>query len=224
MNKLAIFTTLFLSMFLATQGNASIKRQFQDMKMASQQMIEKQSFTNLAAADLDAALDGHAGNTAAAAVVVSTMLAQPDSPRNVVVTPGGTTADVAACVVVVAGTDIFNKAISENFSFLENASTATTGAKAFKTVTSVTFPANCEDSTYGATWDVGYGEKIGMKRCMDYAGHVVFTTIDGAKETTAPTMAASASAVSGNTVDFHGTMNGTSDFELFFFQNFRCFP
>ncbi len=195
-----------------------------DIKLATQQMIEKQSITDPIAAGTANVLSAFAGNTSGAAVTRTTFVAQPDVPRNLVITPGGSTADVAACDVVVNGTDFYDAALSETFSFLANASSATTGAKAFKTVTSVVFPALCEDSPYVASWSVGFGEKLGLKRCLDKAGHVLFSTIDGAKEATAATIAVSASAISGNTADFNGTMDGSADFELFFIQNFACFP
>jgi hypothetical protein len=125
-------------------------------------------------------------------------------------------------VIVVAGTNYNGQSISENFTFAADASTAQTGSKAFKTISSVTFPANCESGSFAATWSIGYGEKIGIKHCLDQAGHIVFSTLNGAKEGTAPTMAVNATAVESNTADYNGTMNGSNDFELFYFQNFRC--
>lgn len=217
---------LFVFTFSTFSFAIPIKRQFRDMKLVTQQLVEKQSFTNPEAAGTADVLSAHAGNTAADAVTVTTFVAQPDLSRNLSITPAGTTADVASCTVVVNGTDFHGQTISEDFVFAENASTATTGSKAFKTVSSIVFPANCEDSPYGATWSAGYGEKLGLKRCLDAAGHIVMSTIDGAKESTEPTMAADASNIEGNTADFNGTMDGTSDFELFFYQNFQqsCFP
>ncbi len=224
MKRTKISIIALLGLLFSVSAYPAVQRLFQDAKLPTQQMVEKQTITNPAAAGTADVLSAHAGATSAAAASATTFVAQPDVPRNLVITPAGTTADVAACTIVVTGTDFFGAAVTENFAFLANASSATTGAKAFKTVTSVAFPAGCEDSPYGATWSVGYGEKLGLKRCMDSAGHILFSTIAGAKEATAPTMVASASAVSGNTADFNGTMNGSNDFELFFFQNFRCVP
>jgi hypothetical protein len=202
------------------------KRGFRDMKLPTQKMIEYQAFTDLAAAAADNALDGVDGPSSAAAVQITSFDAQPDAPRNVYITPGGTTAHVAACTVTVTGTNINDEVITEDLAFAENASTATTGSKAFKSITSVDFPADCEDTSFAATWDMGYGEKIGLKRCMDQAGHLVFTTVAGAYEATRATVAADASNVEGNTLDFNGTMNGSNDFEAFFIQNFAqsCYP
>ena len=203
---------------------AAVERKSRDLKLPSQQMVEKQSITNPAAAGTADVLSANAGNTSAAAATVTTFLAQPDVPRNLVITPGGSTGDVAACNVVVTGTNIKGRVITETFAFAENASSATTGTKAFKTITSVAFPAACEDSPFLASWSVGYGEKLGVKQCMSAPGHIFFSTLDSgsgfAKEGTAPTMVSDADEVEKNTADFNGTMNGSNDFELFFMQNY----
>lgn len=217
------FLALVLGLALMpTNSHAFIHRMLQDTKLPTQQMIEKQTFTNPAAAGTTQILSGVDGPSSAAAAVVSSFAAQPDVPRNLVITPGGTTGDVEACVITVTGTNFKANVISEDFTFLANASTAQTGAKAFKTVTSVSFPANCESGGFAATWSMGYGEKLGLKNCLASAGHILFSTLNGAKEATAPTMAAHVSAVESNTADFNGTMNATNDFELFYIQNFRC--
>jgi hypothetical protein len=143
-------------------------------------------------------------------------------PRNVVITPGGTNGDVESCVVTVTGTNFFGNAMSETIPIGANQIGSTTGALAFKTVTQVDWPANCESGGFAATWYIGVGEKLGLKRCVDSAGHFLFSTLNGAKEATAPTLAVG-SSVQGNTSDFNGSMNTANDFELFFFQNFTCF-
>jgi hypothetical protein len=195
-----------------------------DMKLATQQLVEKQTFTDPSVAGTNQILNAHAGATSAATVTVTTFAGQPDIPRNLIITPGGTTNDVEACTITVNGTNIFNRAISEDFAFEENASTATTGSKAFKTVTSVVFPADCESGGFAATWSIGRGEKLGLQRCMASPGHLVFSTVAGAYETTRATVTADVDEIEKNTVDFNGTMNGSNDFEAFYFQNFRCFP
>lgn len=210
-------------MMAANVFASPIKRQFQDMKFPTQKAIESQSFNNILAASTTYVLLSSAGPTSAATTVVSTFNAQPDVARNLVVTPGATTGDVEACVVTVSGLNYGSSAMSETFTFLANASTAQVGNKAFKTVSSVSFPANCESGGFAATWNIGLGEKIGLKRCMDNAGDILFSLLNGAKEATAPTMAVSATAMESNTADFNGTMNGANDFVLYFFQNYGCF-
>lgn len=217
----AVFAVLLFSTFAQAQ---SVRRLMQDVKLPTQGVVEQQAFTNLLAASTTRVLSGNAGATSAAAATVTTFAAQPDSPRNLVVTPGGTTTDIEACVITISGTNIFDKAISETFTFTANQNTAVTGAKAFKTVSSVAFPANCESGGFAATWSVGIGEKIGLKRCMAEAGAWVQSSIDGAYESTRATVVADADEVEKNTADFNGTMNGSSDFKAYFIQNYGCFP
>lgn len=211
-------------MFTALTASAAYKRYFEDPKWPNDKSIHAQSIVNPAAAGTTNVLSANAGNTASTAVSVTSFVAQPDVPRNLVITPGSTTADVADCTVVVTGTDILGGEAVEGFGFAANASGATTGSKAFKTITSIVFPAGCEDSPYEATWSVGYGEKLGVDRCMDNAGDILFSLLNGSKEATAPTMAANVSTVELNTADFNGTMNGSSDFVLYNFHNYRCNP
>lgn len=220
-----IFFLFMLSIcFSMTAEAQSVRRLFQDVKLPTQGVVEQQSFTNLLAASTTRVLSGNAGATSAAAATVTSFAAQPDSPRNLVITPGGTTTDIEACVITVSGTNIFDKAITEAFTFTPNQNTAVTGAKAFKTVTSVAFPANCESGAFAATWSVGIGEKIGLKRCMAEAGAWIQSSIDGAYEATRATVAADADEVEKNTADFNGAMDGSSDFKAYFIQNYGCFP
>lgn len=219
MNKLFL---ILMILFVSTPSFAWVKRFYTDVKLPTQQMVEKQTFTAPAAAGTTDMLSGVDGPSSAAAATITSFVTQPDLPRNLVITPGGTTGDVEACVIVVTGTNIKDAVITENFTFLANASTAQTGSKAFKTVTSVFFPANCESGGFAATWSMGFGAKFGVNKCMDFAGNYFFTTLSGAKEATAPTTAADATHIESNTVNFNGTKNGSNNFEYFFIQNYRC--
>jgi len=216
--------TILVHGYGCTMAHAYVVPTQRDLKPATQVMLERQDFGTPVAASTAYVKATFAGNSTTTAVTLSSFLAQPDVPRNLVITPGSTTADVAACDVVVNGTNFFGAAISETFSFAENASSATTGSKAFKTVTSVVFPANCEDSPYTATWSIGIGEKIGLKRCMANAGDWVWSQVGGVYETTRATMAADTNEVEKNTADFNGTMDGSARFLGFFIQNFACLP
>lgn len=191
-----------------------------------QAMLEQQFFTNPAAAGTADIVSGHAGITTTADVSITSFVAQPDLPRNLSMTTAGTAADVGECTVTVSGTDFNSASISEEFTVTENTSVSAVGNKAFRTVTSISIPEECEASPYGVTWSVGYGEKLGLKNCLLNAGTWVFSTVAGAYESTRATIAASSSAVSGNTADFNGTMNGSNDFIGYFIQNWAasCFP
>jgi len=195
-----------------------------DVKFPTQQMVEKQTFTNPAAAGTADVLSAHAGNTSAAAATASTFVAQPDVPRNLVITPGGTTGDVEGCFVTVTGTDFNGASLTEQFQFVPNQSTGSTGVKAFKTVSLVSFAAGCESGSFAATWSVGYGERLGLKSCVANAGDFFFSLLNGSKEATAPTLYVHATILASNNADFNGTMDGSADFVLYFMQNFNCFP
>lgn len=223
------FKTIFIAVLALTfAGEAfaqSNQRLWRDIKLPTQRLLERQVITNPAAAGTTDVLSANAGNTSASAASVTSFVAQPDVPRNLVITPGTSTVDVAACTITVSGTDYFGDSISEGFAFSNNASGATTGSKAFKTVSSVSFPAGCEDGNYAATWSIGYGEKLGLKRCMT-GDHIVFSSVAGTYEATRPTVAYSSTVISSNTADFNGTMNGSNDIETFFVQSHeaQCQP
>ena len=219
--KLLIFILLFTFAFTAS---AYVVPTYRDIKPASQQMIEKQSIAGPEIADPDQVLTTHAGPTSAAVVTVTTFTAQPDFPRNITITPTGTTTDVEECDVTVSGTNIHNRAISEVLAFAANASTATAGTKAFKTVTSVSWAADCESGGFAATWTVGVGDVLGLKACMDKAGYVIQTVFDGVYEATRATCVADADEVEKNTCDINGTLDGAKVVDFFFMQNFRCKP
>lgn len=224
MKKSFLVLSVLLALGFAASSQAAPKRMFQDLRLPTQQIVEKQSFGALAAASANNVLSASAGPTSAAAASVTSFAAQPDVARNLVITPGGTTGDIEACVITVSGTNKYDRSISETFTFVADQSTAVTGAKAFKSVTSVAFPADCESGGFAATWSVGQGEKIGLKNCLDTAGDWLQSSVAGAYESTRATVVASASAVESNTADFNGTMNGSNSFVGYFFQNFRCNP
>lgn len=219
-----IFAFILGFVLITVAAHAAVERREFDLKLPSQQQVEKQTIPAPALGASGAVLNDNAGNTSAAAVLVSSGFTQPDVPRAISITPGGTTADVAACTITVTGKNIQNQTISDTFAFAANASTVTTGTKAFKSITSVSFPAACEDSPFGATWDVDTTDKLGLRRCMDKAGHALMTTFAGAYETTRATVTADNDEVEKNTVDPNGTLDATKDLEVFYFQNFRCKP
>lgn len=157
-------------------------------------------------ADVDRLLNDQATSNSAITTVTS-FLAQPDVPRSISITPGGTTTDVPAGDVTITGTDIGDNVITDTITFAANASTAGHTAKAFKTVTSIVFPI--QDTTGAATYDVGVSDKIGLpdklSRNTVFAAH-----LGGTRETTAPTVTVSSTVLSQNTVDLNSAHNGTA--------------
>lgn len=90
---------------------------------------------------------------------VSSGITQPDVPRALSVTPGGTTSDLLNSAVVVTGRNVEGKVITESFQLVPSSSTIINGSKAFMTVTSVFFPAQ---GGTGATITVGTQNKLGV--------------------------------------------------------------
>lgn len=210
-----VFATLLIP---TAYANGPWNRFFQDAKMPTQAMLEHYQW-------LDPALSQTVLSAGAANInlptTFSTFAAQPDFPRNIVITPTGSTGSVVAGTGVVTGTNIYGKVITENFSFTNAQSTATTGSKAFKTVTSVLFPA---PNNTGVTVNVVTGIKLGIPRCMDVAGNYVFSEYEGVYETSRGTAAVNSTAVESNTFQANGTLDGAHDVDYFYVQNFRCYP
>lgn len=208
----------FILLFFAFEALAYVVPTFRDIKPSTQIMIEKQT---IAAPALTSAtvMKALTATSASVTTTISTFLAQPDVPRNIIITTGGTTADCKLATVVVNGTNFYGTAISENFAIADNQAGATTGTKAFKTVSSVVIPA--QDGA-GCTYSVGVGSKLGLKACMATADHFFHAGLGGVKEATAPTVTADASHVESNGATLSGSLDGAKAVILFFAQNFAC--
>lgn len=196
---------------------ASYQRMPLNVKLPSQEVLEHYTVTPQLASN--PYVNDYAGSTASLPVTLTTFASQPDTARNLVVTPGGTTGDVEAGNVTIAGWDAQGKAISEDFAFLADASTPVTGNKAFSKITSITFPA--ESNSNGATWDITPGNKLGLPKCLDGSGFYIKGMVDKAA-LTGETLAVNASTLSGNTVIPNPLPDGTRVFDFLYVQNFRC--
>jgi len=136
--------------------------------------------------------------------VVTTAITNPDVPRNITATSGGTAANITAVQVIVAGTDHAGIAITETLpAFTATSATTVSGSKAFKTVTSITIPANGT----GVTTAIGSGTKVGLSRRLS-RDTVLNAYLNGVREGTRPTVAFDATNMSGNTVILNSTLNG----------------
>lgn len=139
--------------------------------------------------------------------VVTTGITNPDVPRNVTATAGGTAADIKAIQVTVAGTNAEGVAISEQLpAFTENTAGTVVGSKAFATVTSITIPAH--DGT-GATTAVGTGAKVGLGARYSQ-DPVIAAYLNNVREGTLPTVATSSSALESNTATLNSALAGTA--------------
>lgn len=156
-------------------------------------------------ADADGILDDQATSASAVTTVTTGFLAQPDVARQISVLPGGTTADVPAGDVTIVGTDIFGNAQTDTVTFAANASTAQNTTKAFKTVTSISFPI--QDGA-GATYDVGWTGALGLPVALP-TNSVIRAALNGTLEGTAPTLTA-ASTPQATLIDLNSALNGSA--------------
>lgn len=150
-------------------------------------------------------------------------ITNPDVPRNLTITAGGTTNDIAAGNVTITGTNVEGKVISETFALADNQTGTVTGNKAFKTVTSVVFPA--ADGT-GATIAVGYGSKLGLNHRLVPDRSTIVVVQDTAVDGSAPTIQAAPSAsaidneeVESNTVTPSTLPDGTTFLTIFYWYH-----
>lgn len=144
---------------------------------------------------------------------ITTGFVQPDFPRNVTATAGGTATDIKAIQVVVNGTDYSDSVLQETLPvFTVDTAGTVTGSKAFKTITSIVIPAH--DGT-GATTALGYGAKLGFNTAL-VGNSVILGTADGVYETTRPTIAFSATAIASNMITFNTALDGAKDFMVLF--------
>jgi hypothetical protein len=189
-----------MSRFLGLLGTDVFGVGLKEMRVGKLELTAEQAAT----LDVDGILDGQE-SAADAVTTVTEFLAQPPYPRNITILPGGTTGDVKAMSITVNGTNFADQPISEDFAFLANATDATVGAKAFKSVTSVVIPA--QDGA-GATFDIGWGDKLGLPY-MASENTVLRAIFNNVVETTAPTVVYDADELEKNTVDLHSALNGS---------------
>ena len=178
-------------------------------------------------ADADAVANDLASSTSS--TTHTSGLTNPDVPRAISITPGGTTTDVAAGVIEVHGTNIEGADISEEFVFAANASTIVNGNKAFKTITSVEIPP--QDGT-GATFDIGTLNKLGVNHRL-FANNTtvkVFSSTDVASripptQEAAPVVVADEVNIEQNLVTPATTPDGTAFLTIAYtFDNWTTAP
>lgn len=220
MKQIALFFLTLIAVAVIPTANAAgpWQRMPSNIKLPSQQVIEAQLWVNPAAASSTYYKSGGALTNGSATTF--TGLTAPDYARNVVLTPGGTTANIGAGTAVVTGTAINGKVISENFTISAAQSSASTGSKAFATITSVQFPAATGS---GATLSIGTGTKLGLKRCVADAGNYGWSSFGGAYDSTRGTLAADAANMEGNTFISNSSLDGAHNVQLFYVQNYACY-
>jgi hypothetical protein len=173
--------------------------------------LRRQKWTDAVATSATRLKTAQATSSSVTTAVTSFTL-QPDFARKIRVTPGGTTADVPTGDVTIVGTNIRDEALTDTVTFAANDTGAQDTTKAFKTVTSVTFPIQDGAS---ATYGIGVSDALGLDRCMSEAA-VIDVYANGVRETTAATVTYDSSDVSKNTVDPNTALNASIDFVAIF--------
>lgn len=170
-----------------------------------------------------------ASATSSGGTTLLTPITQPDVPRALTVTTAGTAADIKAVNVTITGTNVEGKVITEDFLTTVDTATTVTGVKAFKTVTSVSVPA--QDGN-GATYAVGTSAKLGLNHRLSALAttatvRVVTQTTAGARvlQTAPSAVAQDATLVESNTVTPATAPNGSNVFSIhYFFYNWHLDP
>ena len=128
--------------------------------------------------------------------------------RNVTVTQTITNAaeDTNGTIVVV-GTDLAGDAITETLT--PNGGATVAGAKAFRTVTSITGVGWVINGADEDTVTLGFGDAIGLPDMLA-ADSVLLCTLNGVREAVAPTVTFSTTVLDLNTVDLASALNGTA--------------
>lgn len=150
--------------------------------------------------------DGIHAAVAGTAQEITTGITNPAVPRNVTATAGGTAGSIKAIQVVIEGTDMNGKVITETLpAFTVDTLGTVEGSKAFKTITKITIPAH--DASSGTT-AIGWGDKLGIPYKLPF-NTVQLAFLNKAKEGTAPTVAVSETVLASNTVKLNSALNGT---------------
>lgn len=150
--------------------------------------------------------------TVGADQTITSGLSDPDVPRALSVTAGGTASAIQDSVVTVTGTNIEGKVISEAFRFATGSSATVNGGSAFRTVTSVNIDAQLDTT---GTFSVGTTNKLGINHRLFplnstvkvYSATTAYSTLTLQN---APTVVANEIQVEKNLVTPATTPNGTT--------------
>lgn len=121
----------------------------------------------------------------------SNFLDDPDVPRCLIVTPS----DTVTTEIKFTGLDISGAVITENLTFTAS-STAQTTARAFKNVTRI----DATTSGTTRTVDIGTADKLALNKKFA-VNPVVYCSVNGAREATAPAVTVSSTVLAQNTID-----------------------
>jgi hypothetical protein len=159
----------------------------------------------------------------------SVTINQPDVPRVLTITPGGTAADSGSGLVLITGLNVEGKTIGQSFQLVPSSTAIITGTLAFKSITSIVFPASSGTDT---TISVGFGNALGTYHRL-FPNHTAVKEVDvtGTAEgtirtertlnATAPTITSSnEKLIELNTITPVVTPDGAHAYELYYiYQN-----
>ena len=164
------------------------------------------SATEAAGLDADGILN-NATTSATVVTVITTLPTQPPQARGLTFAPSGS----ALGNIIVAGTDIDNRPITETIA--TSTTNAVTSLNAYKTVTSVSLPISAET----ITWDVGWDNRLGLP-FMLAEKPFYFEIFDNAIEiATAGALVVDADELGKNTYDPQGSLDGEKPLRLLLF-------
>jgi hypothetical protein len=172
----------------------------------------------VAAGTTTAVLAATNGVTTAGGSTVTSGITNPDVPRTLSVTSGGTAGSIPDGDVIVTGTNIEGKVITERFTLTAGSAGTINGSKAFKTVTSVFVPQNLGS---GATFAVGTRNVLGVNHRLFRNNTTVKVysatgvSIGGYTSLTlqaAPTVVSNEGNLENNTVSPATTPDGTTHY------------
>jgi hypothetical protein len=146
--------------------------------------------------------------TASPQAGVTAGITQPDVPRNMTIKGN---ASGNAGNVTIHGTNENDAVITETIAL--NGATEVVGNKAFKTVTSIDYPAETHAGT--DTVSIGRGSKLGLGRTLRL-NTVQDAYLNNVREAVAPTVATSATAVESNTVLLNSALPGAQQVDIDF--------
>lgn len=172
---------------------------------------------------------GATATSNAAATTVTTGFANPDVPRAFVITPSGTTANVAATAIVVTGTNVEGKVITENFTPSAGSASVVNGTKAFRTIISVVFP---QQSGTGVNFAIGTRNLLGLNHRLATTASTATVRVYSvtgagvrALQAAPSAVATDATNVESNTFTPAVTPDGTTAYSVhYFFYNWAIDP
>lgn len=172
-------------------------------------------FVNPPTADVDYFVTATA--TAASEVVITSFANSTplDPPRNITFTASNS-ADFDAVDMVVEGTDLHGRELTETISLTDAGNTTDSGVKCFRTVTSITIPAQAGT---GGSYTIGFGPVMGLSKPIKsrQAVPVVIKEIAaGSGNPTAGTFVAAATAAPNGSYSPNSAPNATRDYAVLY--------